>query len=160
MQGSSVEARLHQLQPIGRACAIRALAACIPVPALCAPAVILPVGRAAEAAAEAEGGQPWHMLVDGLIEEAAAIARASAEAQVTFNSVAALTAGLERTAAVLQKAAALQVRPLSCAVSCMHACAGGVAMPSVSRPPFCAGASRQPRSTLHMGARPAYYVLP
>eukprot|EP00892_Ulva_mutabilis_P007743 jgi/Ulvmu1/5340/UM022_0134.1 len=95
-QGSSIEAKLSSMQPIGRACAIRALAACIPAAALCVPATLKPPEST-------NTPRPWHLLVDGLIEEAAAIAHASADGQTTFNSMAALTAGLGRAAVIHQK---------------------------------------------------------
>lgn len=86
------------MQPIGRACATRALAACMPVQALCAPAVLI-----SPAAGGAATPRPWHLLVDGLVEEAAATARESSDAQLTFNSIGALTACLERAAWILQR---------------------------------------------------------
>lgn len=107
VQGSSIATKLRDMQPIGRACAMRALAACMSVPALCAPAVL--TGPAAGGTA-APQSRPWHLLVDGLVEEAAATARESSDAQLTFNSIGALTACLERAAWILQRPPRSEVR--------------------------------------------------
>lgn len=106
-----MEAALRGMQPIGRACAMRALAACMPASALCAPAALSPP---ADGGTETEP-RPWHLLVDGLVEEALAVARGATDAQLTFNSMAALTACLQRATGVHQGKGQSEVRCACCA---------------------------------------------
>jgi hypothetical protein len=100
LQGRSLEECLLGLQPIGRACAYRALAACIPATALCAQGSYITgasgCGSCTDADAAASADGKWSLLLDGMLMQSLSSVAASSDGTLTYHSMAAATACLER----------------------------------------------------------------
>ena len=121
---SSFQQDLAAVKPVGRARVMRALAACMPTPALCAalqrvPAAPQELSSSVSTHIYGSGhgdGPSWSFLVDGLLAESLSMVERSASlgGQVTYNAVAAAAACMDRMVKLWHAAAATECVIVRC----------------------------------------------